>query len=61
MFQIREGTTGYEYNKVDDEGNVLVVDKTQKWNRMRATTKLKEMYVVRYADDCAPRKRDQVA
>ncbi len=60
MFQIREGTTGYEYNKVDDEGNVLAVDKTQKWNRMRATTKLKEMYVVRYADDFKIFCRDYV-
>lgn len=51
MFKIREGETGYEYNKTDKDGNVLTVDRTQKWNKMRAKTELKEMYIVRYADD----------
>ena len=51
MFKIKEGTTGYEFDKVDKEGNVLAVDRTQKWNRLRARTELKEMYIVRYADD----------
>lgn len=51
MFKIREGKTGYEFNKVDKEGNILTVDKAQKWNKLRAKTELKEMYIVRYADD----------
>jgi len=34
-----------------------------KWHKYRAmkTTNLKEVWLVRYADDCAPRKRTQVA
>lgn len=51
MFKIREGKTGLEFNKTDKEGNVLTVDRTQKWNKLRAKTELKEMYIVRYADD----------
>ena len=51
MFKIKEGSTGYEFAKVDKEGNVLTVDRTQKWNKLRAKTELKEMYIVRYADD----------
>ncbi|MCD7777944.1 MAG: group II intron reverse transcriptase/maturase [Clostridiales bacterium] len=51
MFRIKEGSTGYEFPKVDKEGNVITIDRTQKWNKMRAKTKLKEMYIVRYADD----------
>lgn len=51
MFKIKEGRTGYEFNKVDKEGNVLTVDRTQKWNKLRTETELKEMYIVRYADD----------
>ena len=51
MFKIKEGRTGYEFAKVDKEGNFLAVDRTQKWNKLRAETKLKEMYIVRYADD----------
>lgn len=50
MFKIK-GKRGYEYNKVDKEGNFLTVDRTQKWNKLRETTSLKEMYIVRYADD----------
>lgn len=51
MFKIREGKTGLEFNKTDKEGNVLTVDRTLKWNKLRAKTELKEMYIVRYADD----------
>lgn len=51
MFKIKEGKTGYEFNKTDKEGNILTVDRTQKWNKLRAKTNLKEMYIVRYADD----------
>lgn len=51
MFKIREGKTGLEFDKTDKEGNVLTVDRTQKWNKLRAKTGLKEMYIVRYADD----------
>ena len=43
MFKIREGKTGLEFNKTDKEGNVLTVDRTQKWNKLRAKTELKEM------------------
>ena len=50
MFKIKEGKTGLEFNKTDKEGNVLTVDRTQKWNKLRAKTDLKEMYIVRYAD-----------
>lgn len=48
MFKIKEGKTGLEFNKTDKEGNVLTVDRTQKWNKLRAKTDLKEMYIVRY-------------
>ena len=51
MFKIKEGKTGLEFNKTDKEGNILTVDRTQKWNKLRAKTDLKEMYIVRYADD----------
>ena len=51
IFKIKEGKTGLEFNKTDKEGNVLTVDRTQKWNKLRAKTDLKEMYIVRYADD----------
>ncbi len=46
MFKIKEGKTGLEFNKTDKEGNVLTVDRTQKWNKLRAKTDLKEMYIV---------------
>ena len=51
MFKIKEGKTGYEHTKVDSEGNVLVVDRSQKWKKLRQKTVLKEMYIIRYADD----------
>lgn len=60
MFKIKEGSTGYEFAKVDKEGNVLTVDRTQKWNKLRAKTELKEMYIVRYADDFKIFCRDYV-
>lgn len=60
VFNIREGNTGYEFKKVDKEGNVLTIDRTQKWNKLRAKTKLKEMYIVRYADDFKIFCRDYV-
>ncbi len=50
-FKIREGKSGLEFRKTDAEGNLLTVDRSQKWNKLRRTTKLKEMYIVRYADD----------
>lgn len=50
-FRVKEGATGLEYDKTDSEGNLLAVDMSQKWNRLRKTTELKEMYIVRYADD----------
>lgn len=51
MFKIKEGSTGYEFTKVDNEGSILTIDRTQKWNKLRAKTGLKEMYITRYADD----------
>ena len=51
MFKIKEGKTGLEFNKTDKEGNVLTVDRTQKWNKLRAKTDLKEMYIVRYKEE----------
>ena len=60
MFKIREGKTGLEFDKTDKEGNVLTVDRTQKWNKLRAKTGLKEMYIVRYADDFKLFCRDYV-
>lgn len=51
MFKIKEGKTGLEFDKTDKEGNILTVDRTQKWNKLRTKTGLKEMYIVRYADD----------
>lgn len=51
MFKVKEGATGYEFKKVDGEGNVLAVDRSQKWDKLRRKTDLKEMYIVRYADD----------
>ena len=51
MFKVKEGKTGLEFNKTDSEGNVLAVDMNQKWKKLRKTTELKEMYIVRYADD----------
>ena len=39
--------TGLEFNKTDKEGNVLTVDRTQKWNKLRAKTDLKKMYIVK--------------
>lgn len=60
MFKIKEGSTGYEFVKADKEGNVLTVDRTQKWNKLRAKTELKEMYIVRYADDFKIFCRDYV-
>ncbi|HEM4744105.1 TPA: group II intron reverse transcriptase/maturase, partial [Streptococcus suis] len=46
--------------KVDNEGNILTIDRTQKWNKLRAKTDLKEMYIVRYADDFKIFCRDYV-
>lgn len=60
MFKIKEGTTGYEFNKVDKEGNILTIDRTQKWNKLREKTELKEMYIIRYADDFKLFCRDYV-
>ena len=51
MFKIKEGKSGLEFKKTDKEGNLLAIDMSQKWAKMRATTNLKEMYIVRYADD----------
>ncbi len=39
-----------EYSKTDKNGNV-VIDRSQKWSMLREKSKLKEIYIVRYADD----------
>lgn len=51
MFKIKEGISGLEFKKTDKEGNVITIDKSGKWNKLRAKTELKEMYIIRYADD----------
>lgn len=50
FFKIKEGKTGYEFEKKDSKGNIII-DRSQKWGKLRDTTKLKEIYIVRYADD----------
>ena len=39
-----------EYSKTDKKGNV-VIDRSQKWSMLREKSNLKEIYIVRYADD----------
>ena len=39
-----------EYLKTDTRGNT-VVDRSQKWAMLREKSELKEIYIVRYADD----------
>ena len=39
-----------EYSKTDKKGNV-VIDRSQKWTMLREKSELKEIYIVRYADD----------
>ncbi len=51
IFKIKEGISGLEFPKTDEDGNVYTVDRTQKWKKLRKTSNLKEMYIVRYADD----------
>lgn len=51
MFKIKEGRSGLEFKKTDEEGNTITVDMSQKWTKLRKSTELKEMYIVRYADD----------
>lgn len=46
-FKIKEGSTGYEFVKVDSLGN-KTIDYSQKWKKLRETTNLKEIYLVRY-------------
>lgn len=41
---------GREYSKTDKKGNV-VIDRSQKWTMLREKSELKEIYIVRYADD----------
>ncbi len=51
MYKVREGKNGLESAKYDSEGNIIAISKTAKWDKMRKSTNLKEMYIVRYADD----------
>lgn len=39
-----------EYIKVDSKGN-KIIDRSQKWAMLRDKSELKEMYILRYADD----------
>ncbi len=39
-----------EYSKTNKNGNV-VIDRSQKWTMLREKSELKEIYIVRYADD----------
>ena len=39
-----------EYTKTDKKGNT-VIDRSQKWTMLRDKSNLKEIYIVRYADD----------
>lgn len=50
-FKVKEGANSMEYIKRDKDGNVLTVDMSQKWKKLQKSTELKEMYIVRYADD----------
>lgn len=50
MFKIKEGR-GLRVLQRLIMGNILTIDRTQKWNKLRAKTRLKEMYITRYADD----------
>lgn len=51
MFKVREGISGLEFPKYNSDGEIIAIDKNQKWNKLRRSTGLKEMYIVRYADD----------
>ena len=42
--------TNREYPKTDKNG-FTVIDRSQKWSMLREKSKLKEIYIVRYADD----------
>lgn len=42
--------SGYEFQKIDSKGNIII-DRSQKWELLRSQSHLKEMYIVRYADD----------
>ena len=42
--------TNREYSKTDKNG-FTVIDRSQKWSMLRDKSKLKEIYIVRYADD----------
>jgi len=50
FFKIHEGSCGYEFVKTDSKGN-KIIDRSQKWSKLRKETQLKEMYIIRYADD----------
>jgi len=51
MFKVREGISGLEFPKYNSDGTFRVIDRSPKWNKLRSSTELKEMYIVRYADD----------
>ena len=51
FFKIKEGKSGLEAPRYNKDGELLVVDMSNKWAKMRKSSELKEMYIVRYADD----------
>lgn len=50
MFKVKDGKSGLEFYRTDKEGNILTIDRSPKWKKLREKTELKEMYIVRYAD-----------
>ena len=51
FFKVKEGKSGLEMPRYNKDGELLVVDMSNKWKKMRKSSDLKEMYIVRYADD----------
>lgn len=60
MFKVKDGKSGLEFYRTDKEGNILTIDRSPKWKKLREKTELKEMYIVRYADDFKIFCRDYV-
>ena len=46
MFKFREGISGLEFPKYNSDGTFRVIDRSPKWNKLRSSTDLKEMYIV---------------
>lgn len=48
MFSIKEGTSGFVFYKYDKNNNIISIDRSQRWKKLREKTNLKEVYIVRY-------------